>query len=128
MKMKTRSSVLLVAGLAAACFVGCAGMSNSTGSITKKPFGTAPDGTAVELYTLRNRNGMEAQIMTYGGIVTSLTAPDRNGKYGDVVLGYDNLDGYVKSSPYFGALIGRYGNRIAKGKFSLNGQTYTLAV
>src|ERR1051325_3168973 len=70
---------------------------------------------------------MEARIMTYGGIVTSLKVPDKNGNFGDVVLGYDNLDGYIKSTPYFGALIGRYGNRIANGKFSLDGQTYTLA-
>jgi aldose 1-epimerase len=126
MKNKTHASVLLAAGLVSTCFVACASMSNSTASITNQPFGTSPDGSAVELFTLRNRNGMEAHIMTYGGIVTSLTAPDKSGKFADVVLGYDNLNGYVKDSPYFGALIGRYGNRIAKGKFSLNGQTYTL--
>jgi aldose 1-epimerase len=71
---------------------------------------------------------MEARIMTYGGIVTSLTARDRNGHYADVVLGYDSLQGYLRSSPYFGALIGRYGNRIAHGKFSLEGAQYTLAI
>jgi aldose 1-epimerase len=71
---------------------------------------------------------MEARICNYGGLVTSLKVPDRNGKLGDVVLGYDNLDGYFKSSPYFGALIGRYGNRIAKGKFTLDGIAYTLPV
>jgi aldose 1-epimerase len=95
--------------------------------ISKSPFGKTPDGTPVEIYTLRNRNGLEARIMTYGGIVQSLTVPDQNGKMGDIVLGYDNLDGYIKSSPYFGALIGRYGNRIAKGKFTLDGVEYTLA-
>jgi len=119
--------VLAAAGLGAAGFVGCASMSKSTGSISSAPFGTAPDGTPVELYTLRNANGVEATIATYGGIVTSLKVPDRNGNLGDVVLGYDNLDGYLKSTPYFGALIGRYGNRIAKGQFTLNGKTYTLA-
>jgi len=97
------------------------------GTITESPFGKLPDGTPIELYTLRNSHGMEATIMTYGGIVTSLKVPDKNGKLGDVVLGYDNLDGYLKSTPYFGALIGRYGNRIAKGKFSLDGVEYTLA-
>jgi aldose 1-epimerase len=116
-------------GCFAACLAGCDTMSNtSKGTITKADFGKTPEGTPVELYTLRNARGMEATIMTYGGIVTSLKVPDKNGKFDDVVLGYDNLDGYIKSSPYFGALIGRYGNRIAKGKFSLDGQTYTLAV
>ena len=87
-----------------------------------------PDGTPVEIYTLRNGKGMEARIMTYGGIVVSLKVPDKNGNFGDVVLGYDNLDGYVtRQAPYFGALIGRYGNRIAKGKFTLDGKEYTLA-
>ena len=100
---------------------------SSRSTITSAPFGTAPDGSAVELYTLRNRQGMEVKIATYGGIVTSLTAPDRAGRYADVVLGYDTLAGYLKASPYFGALIGRYGNRIARGKFTLNGVTYTLA-
>ena len=115
-------------GIAAACFTGCESMSNTPkGTITKADFGQTPEGRAVELYTLRNSKGMEATIMTYGGIVTSLKIPDKNGKLGDVVLGYDNLDGYIKSTPYFGALIGRYGNRIANGKFSLDGKTFTLA-
>jgi len=115
-------------GIAAACFTGCDTMNNTPkGSITKTDFGQTPDGKAVELYTLSNSKGMEAKIMTYGGIVTSLKTPDKNGKLGDVVLGYDNLDGYLKSTPYFGALIGRYGNRIANGKFTLDGQTYNLA-
>jgi len=100
----------------------------SKDSISSAPFGQATDGKAVELYTLRNRNGMEARIATYGGIVTSLTAPDRAGNYTDVVLGYDSLAGYLKDSPYFGALIGRYGNRIARGRFSLDGKIYTLAI
>src|SRR6476659_7787068 len=95
--------------------------------ITKTSFGTA-DGQAVDLYTLTNRNGMEAKIMSYGGIVTSLTAPDRNNKFADVVLGFNDLDSYLKGHPYFGALVGRYGNRIAKGRFTLNGHEYKLAV
>lgn len=97
-------------------------------SIVRKAFGKTPEGKAVELYTLTNRNGMEASITTYGGIVVSLTAPDRNGQYADVVLGFDQLEGYLAGHPYFGALVGRYGNRIAKGKFTLDGKEYTLAV
>lgn len=91
------------------------------------PFGVMPDGAPVKLYTLRNKNGMVARILNYGGIIQSLVVPDKNGKFGDVVLGYDNLDDYRTNSPYFGALIGRYGNRIAKGQFTLDGKTYTLA-
>jgi aldose 1-epimerase len=115
-------------GIAAACFTGCESMSNTPkGTITKADFGKTPEGKAVEIFTLRNSQGMEAQITSYGGIVTSLKTPDKHGQFADVVLGFDNLDGYIKSSPYFGALIGRYGNRIANGKFSLDGKTYTLA-
>ena len=92
-----------------------------------KIFGITADGTPVKVYALRNKNGMEADILTYGGIIQSLQVPDKNGKLGDVVLGYDYLSGYETNSPYFGALIGRYGNRIAKGHFTLDGITYTLA-
>jgi aldose 1-epimerase len=97
------------------------------GIITKTSFGRLPDGAPVELYILRNSHGMEATIMTYGGIVTSLKVPDKNGQFGDVALGYDKLDGYLKNTHYFGALIGRYCNRIAHGKFLLDGLEYTLA-
>ena len=97
-------------------------------AISKAPFGKTPDGIPVEIYTLRNRNGMEARIATYGGIVVSLKTPDKSGKFEDVVLGYDNLEAYIKRNPYFGALVGRYGNRIAKGKFSLNGKKYSLSI
>jgi aldose 1-epimerase len=97
-------------------------------NITKQPFGKTKDGTAVDIYTLTNSRGVEARIITYGGIVVSLKVPDRNGKLTDVVLGFDTLDEYVsKNSPYFGALIGRYGNRIANARFSLDGKEYTLA-
>ena len=96
--------------------------------ISREPFGTAPSGEAVELMTLRNARGVELRAMTYGAIIVSLKVPDRAGQLGDVVLGYDSLAGYVKSSPYFGAIVGRYGNRIARGKFTLDGKTYTLAV
>jgi aldose 1-epimerase len=114
--------------LAAALLAGCSTAPKKVvPQISQQPFGRTPDGQTVELYTLRNASGMEAKIMTYGGTVISLTAPDRNGKMADVVLGYDNLAGYLKESPYFGCLVGRYGNRIAKGKFTLNGKSYTLA-
>jgi len=128
---KIQLATLALAGLGAACLVGCASMSTSRGTISQAPFGKTPDGTPVEIYTLRNSKGMEATVMTYGGIVTSLKVPDKNGNFGDVVLGFDNLDGYVnaayqKAMPYFGALIGRYGNRIGGAKFALDGNTYTL--
>ena len=95
--------------------------------ISAKPFGKTKDGTPVEIFTLRNAGGAEAMITNYGGIVVSLKVPDRSGKLGDVVLGYDNLKDYIKASPYFGALIGRYGNRISKGRFELDGKRYQLA-
>ena len=98
-------------------------------AITKAPFGKTKDGESVDLYTLRNRHGMETKITNYGGIVVSLTAPDRAHKFEDVVLGYNDLDDYMNPPfPYFGAIIGRYGNRIAKGRFTLNGVEYKLAV
>jgi aldose 1-epimerase len=103
----------------------CCGDKSCT-PVTSKPFG-AVAGKPVELYTLKNTNGAVAKIMTYGGIVQSLEVPDKDGKLVDVVLGYDQLDDYVTNNPYFGALIGRYGNRIGGGKFTLNGTTYTLA-
>ena len=128
MQKIVRFITLASLGLLATGLTGCKSMSHTAqGSISKIEFGKTMDGTPVQLYTLRNSQGMTATIMTYGGIVTSLQTPDRDGKFGDVVLGYDNLDGYLKSTPYFGALIGRYGNRIARGKFSLDGVDYTLA-
>ena len=118
----------LAACVSAAALVGCATAEHwRMDKITHEPFGSTPDGQPVERYTLHNVKGAEARIMTYGGIVTSLKMPDTNGNFDDVVLGCDTLDGYVKNSPFFGALIGRYGNRIAKGRFALDGVTYTLA-
>ncbi|WP_254091603.1 aldose epimerase family protein [Dawidia soli] len=96
-------------------------------AVAKVAYGTLPDGQAVEEYTLKNKNGVELKVINYGGIVTSLKVPDKNGVLEDVVLGFDSLKGYLGGSPYFGAIVGRYGNRIAKGKFTLDGQTYTLA-
>jgi len=128
MRNMMQIALLFGAGLTAACLLGCATMCETKGAVTKAPFGNLPDGTPIEIYTLKNGNGMEARICTYGGIVVSLTARDRNGQFADVVLGYDNLDGYVKNnSPYFGCLVGRYGNRIGGAKFTLEGKTCTLA-
>jgi aldose 1-epimerase len=132
MKKITQFLMSTSAGLGVACLVGCSSMPTSTntvGTISQAPFGNTPGGTPVAIYTLRNSKGMEARIMTYGGIVQSLKVPDKNGKFDDVVLGYDKLDGYLanKGNPYFGALIGRYGNRIGGAKFTLEGKTCTLA-
>lgn len=102
--------------------------SEPTMTLTKAPFGKTADGQEVELYTLTNSHGMTVKISTYGAIVTSVEVPDKNGKLANVNLGFDNLDMYLKGHPYFGAIIGRYGNRIAKGKFTLDGKEYTLAV
>jgi aldose 1-epimerase len=96
-------------------------------AVTKEGWGSTPDGQAVELYTLTNRRGAEARIATYGGVVVSLRVPDRAGKLDDVLLGFDSLEGYLGGKSYIGALIGRYGNRIARGRFRLNGREYTLA-
>jgi aldose 1-epimerase len=96
-------------------------------SVEVKPFGQTPEGQKVELYTLTNSHGLKAKIMTYGAIVTSLQVPDRQGKIDDIVLGYNNLTDYLANNPYFGAIVGRYGNRIGKGKFTLDGVQYSLA-
>jgi aldose 1-epimerase len=113
--------------LALASLVGCSSIASSRNQITRKSFGKTKDGTEVYIFTLRNEKSAEARISNYGGLVVSLKVPDRNGQLGDVVLGYDDLAGYLKETPYFGALIGRYGNRIARGKFTLDGEEYTLA-
>ena len=125
-----------VAATAVAGFISCksqkATPKEQTGGVTKmdiqkESFGKLPDGTEIDIYTLTNKNGLKARIMTYGATVVSLEVPDRNGRIGDIVLGYDSLDGYLKASPYFGSIVGRYGNRIAKGKFTLDSVTYELA-
>ncbi|SEM09852.1 aldose 1-epimerase [Pseudoxanthomonas sp. GM95] len=101
-----------------------------TPHVASSEFGKLPDGRAVQKFTLDNGHGLTASILTYGGIIQSLNVPDRNGKPDDVVLGYDTLDGYLKDSASvntnFGALIGRYGNRIAKGRFTLDGKAYQI--
>lgn len=99
----------------------------SRSHVEKQIFGQLSDGTSVDIYTLTNRNGLQAKITNYGAIVVSITTPDRRGQMTDVTLGYDNLQGYVQDATYFGAIVGRYANRIAKGRFSLGGSVYTLA-
>jgi len=91
------------------------------------PFGRMPDGTAVEVYTLTNARGMQVRAITYGAIIQAIRVPDRSGRMADVTLGYDSLAGYLTQSPYFGAVVGRYANRIARGRFTLEGRTYRLA-
>jgi aldose 1-epimerase len=96
-------------------------------AIEKKLFGTMPNGEEVFIYTLKNSKGMTAEISTYGGTIVSIMVPDKTGKFQDVMLGYDTLDGYLKGTKFYGALIGRFGNRIQYGKFTLNGKEYQLA-
>jgi aldose 1-epimerase len=95
--------------------------------VKKESFGTLPDGTSVDLYTITNAQGTEIRATNYGGIVVSLRVPDKKGNLDDIALGFDDLKGYLANTPYFGAIIGRYGNRIANGKFTLDGKEYTLA-
>jgi len=118
-----KSSVFVLAGLS-----GCApGEEPINRGIFSEPFGSTPDGQAVELFTLTNPQGLEIKAITYGGIIISLKTPDAVGQFADIVLGYDNLQDYIDASPYFGAIIGRYGNRIGGAQFELNGESYALA-
>lgn len=126
MKPRRRFTLGLIATLVLGV-CGVPGTLKAEEGIVRKPFGKTKDGIPVELYTLTNAAGMKAAITTYGGIVVSLTAPDRNGTFDDVVLGFDTLEGYLAGHPYFGAIVGRYGNRIAGGKFTLDGHHYRLA-
>ncbi len=100
--------------------------STTVNKIEKSSFGMLPNGTAADVFTLKNKNGMEVTISNYGGTIVNWTAPDKNGKYENITLACDSLSGYLKGVPYFGALIGRYGNRIAKGKFTIDGKQYSL--
>ncbi|PVY41380.1 aldose 1-epimerase [Pontibacter virosus] len=135
---RTLGMLALFGSLSTACLMGCSGNDSqteqttstaetSTMEIKSEPFGTAPDGQEVQLYTLTNDSGMTVKITNYGAIVTSIQTPDREGNLGEVALGFDNVDGYVPNDPHFGGIVGRYANRIAKGKFTLDGQEYTLA-
>jgi aldose 1-epimerase len=134
--MQTRpaaASLILVAALSSAGIAAQRAEPRPGPAVVKKagvaraPFGRMPDGTAVEQFTLTNARGVEVRAISYGGIIVSLRVPDRQGRLDDVVLGHDSLQGYLTTSGYFGAIIGRYGNRIAKGRFTLDGREYTLA-
>jgi aldose 1-epimerase len=106
-----------------------AGADEKKAGITMKPYGKMPkDGPTVDEYTMTNKNGMTMKVITLGGIVTEIHVPDKNGKMADVCLGCSNLEEYLEGHPFFGSIVGRVGNRIAKGKFTLNGKEYTLAV
>src|SRR5579862_3930725 len=124
-----------VAAVGLAVGTACANPSNtSSGSgspmtrVAQEPFGKMPDGRPIAMVRLANQNGVEVRVMNYGGIILSIKTPDRAGKLGDIVLGHDDAAGYVPNPTFFGAIIGRYGNRIAKGKFTLDGHEYTLPI
>jgi len=124
--MPRRLVHLLITGLIlAACGPLLAQSAKHKPRVEQKPFGTR-DGRPVTLYTLSNANGVEVDTMNYGGIILSIRVPDRKGQFADIVLGHETLDGYIPNPPYIGAIIGRYGNRIANGTFTLGGKTYTL--
>lgn len=128
---RQRAFLILTLAGAAACGPGPAPQGKNAmrppASIARAAFGTTPDGRLVDLYTLTNAHGIEVRIMTWGATIVSLRTPDRDSVLGDIVLGYDSLSRYVANSPYFGAVVGRYGNRIARGRFTLDGTTYHLA-
>jgi len=126
-------SSLAITAIGALLLYGCA-VASQSGALATAPgtepiaFGNLASGEGTQLFTLRNARGIEVQLTNYGGIITSLKTPDRAGHFADIVLGYDNLAAYVANSPYFGAIVGRYANRIARGRFMLDGAAYTLAV
>ena len=126
MRRLTSLSLILVAAVAMSNPATSEAQGRAT--IQKKAFGKTSDGSAVDQFTLTNKNGMAVKIITYGGILSEVHVPDRDGKSADVVLGHDTLEGYLAGHPYFGCLTGRVANRVAKGKFTLNGKDYTLAV
>jgi aldose 1-epimerase len=120
----------LALGISLIFLAGCAQKTKTGESIpvTKTLFGKTADGKEVDLYTLKNKNGMEVHVLNYGATIAAIKTPDRSGKMDDIVLGFDTVDGYISDHPFFGVVVGRYGNRIAKGRFRLNGVEYKLAV
>jgi aldose 1-epimerase len=131
MTKRHRNFLQGILGTLALLVFSAASVTSSRGSahmVKKDPFGKTRDGQTVDLYTLTNARGMEVRAMTYGGIIVSIKVPDRTGKLDDVTLGFDSLDAYLAGHPYFGAIIGRYGNRIGQARFSLDGVEYKLAV
>jgi len=125
---KVLRSAILICFLSGAGWAGNHPASISEGSVEASQFGTLDDGTAVDLYTLKNSKGAMAKVISYGATLTELWVPDRSGKLADVVLGFDNLRGYAGKHPFFGATVGRVTNRIAKGKFALDGKEYSLEI
>jgi aldose 1-epimerase len=121
-------ALLAVGVTAVAWLAGSTAATSGSPGITKEAFGTTPDGEDVDLYTLTNGRGMEVKVITYGGIIQSIKVPGRNGDLANVALGFDNLEDYVERNPYFGCITGRYANRIAEGRFTLDGVTYQLAI
>lgn len=130
----SRSRSRVHVATAAAVLLSLACRSETLGSpatapgVTTAPFGVLPSGDSVHVFTLTNANGLELRVLDYGGIVVSLKTPDRDGRFADIVLGFDDLQDYLDHSPYFGAIAGRYANRIARGRFMLDGTTYELAI
>jgi aldose 1-epimerase len=138
--MRSTFGMLVLTALAAGSGAGLAGCGRSDNaarsapppaaapqSVTRAPFGADAEGKSVETFTLRNAAGIEMRVISLGGIITHLSTPDRTGATADIVLGFDTIDGYLKDSPYFGAIIGRYGNRIGKAAFTIDGTAYPLA-
>lgn len=125
--LRSRITTTAMLALAAVAFTISSPTAEAKSTMQKKSFGKTPDGQAVDLYVLTNQHGMEVSITNYGGTVVSIKAPDHQGKFDDVVLGYDKVDDYAAGKSYFGAIIGRYGNRIGHAKFSIGKSTYPLA-
>lgn len=125
MRTKNWRLVLALSLIPLACV---SNQQKAMGATHKERFGALPTGEQIDLYTLRNSKGVEVAITNYGGRIVSLRTPDRNGKSDNIVLGFDNLEGYLGPNPYFGAIVGRYANRIAKGEFTLDGVAYKLVV
>ncbi len=125
--MKPNCLLLIGALLLGACTPHDRQPAATASPVAVETYGKLPDGREVKLFTLVNKNGLRARITEYGAILVSMEAPDRDGKLADLTLGYDSLAGWLGNTSYFGATVGRFGNRIAHGKFALDGRTYTLA-
>lgn len=129
-ELSALTSLAVLLGLLVVLITGCSKPGTTVSekvTIEEESFGTLEDGREVSLFTLSNTNNMEVKITNYGGIVTSIRTPDKEGNLDNVVLGFESLDKYLEGTPYFGAIIGRYGNRIADGEFSIDGEVYELA-
>src|SRR5579859_6028651 len=124
-RLRTVSRLVLPVLATAGLFLAQAAPAQQKSGVQKQSFGKQ-DGRSIDLYTLTNSHGVEVRDMNYGGIIVSIRVPDRKGEFADIVLGHETLEGYVPNPPYIGAVIGRYGNRIANGTFTLDGKTYTL--